>query len=106
MIRTSLTALTLSLMLAGAAGLAQADNSTGPTNPAPKGTNPATVGVPAGTGNGMSNGNTDGSADTASPTNSKSSAQQPASGNPEGSSMGIKKGKTGAATDSGDKDDK
>ncbi|MGI4838252.1 MAG: hypothetical protein ACRYF9_11595 [Janthinobacterium lividum] len=105
MIRTSFTALTFALVMAGCSIGAQADDSTGPTNPAPKGTNPSTVGVPAGTSQGMPNGNTDGSATTGSAGSSGANITPQKSGNPEGSSMGGQTNKANSAGDDDDDDD-
>lgn len=97
-----------SLALAATFGLfsagAFADASTGTTQPAPKGSDPSSVGVPSGSGSGMPNGNTDGSATPRAPGNGMGKPQN--GGNPEGSSMGatepqnsrdaIQKGGTGS----------
>lgn len=83
---TRMTAVLLAAALTASTGWAVADNSTGPTNPAAKGTVPAEIGVPSGTSTNMPNGNTDGSA---SPRNGTSTQIKPQNtGNPEGSSMG------------------
>jgi hypothetical protein len=105
MIRTSFTALTIAFVMAGCSIGAQADDSTGPTNPAPKGTNPTTLGVPAGTNKGMPNGNTDGSATTGSAGSSGANITPQKSGNPEGSSMGNQTNKANSAGDDDDDDD-
>lgn len=84
------SALLLSGLLACTSLSALADNSTGPTNPTGKGTAPATIGVPSGTGSNLPNGNTDGSAAPRDGTSTQIKPQN--TGNPEGSSMG------GAAT--------
>ncbi|MBD8594581.1 hypothetical protein IFT75_14275 [Pseudomonas sp. CFBP 8758] len=96
-----ITTALLAGLLAAAAVPAMADNSTGPTNPAAKGTVPSAVGVPAGTDSGMTNRNTDG---TAAPRNGTSTDIKPQNtGNPEGSSMGSAVTKPGSGTmDGGD----
>ena len=81
-----ITTALLAGLLAAAAVPAMADNSTGPTNPAAKGTVPSAVGVPSGTGTNMPNGNTDGSAAPRDGTSTQIKPQN--TGNPEGSSMG------------------
>ena len=81
-----LATLALASLVGMAALPAFADNSTGPTNPAAKGTDPAAVGVPSGTGSSMPNGNVDGSAAPRDGTSSEIKPQN--TGNPEGSSMG------------------
>ena len=83
---TRLAALTFAGLLCSSALPAFADDSTGPTNPAAKGTNPAAVGVPSGTDATLPNRNVDGST---APRNGTSSDVKPQdTGNPEGSSMG------------------
>ncbi|MFF7709271.1 hypothetical protein [Pseudomonas sp. NPDC007930] len=82
-----LTSFCLSALLGLSCASAFADASTGTTNPAPKGTNPSSVGVPSGTGTAMPNGNTDGSAAPREPTSGDVLKPQ-SGGNPEGSSMG------------------
>ena len=81
-----INAILLAGLLSTTAVSAMADNSTGPTNPAAKGTVPSAVGVPSGTGTNMSNGNTDGSAAPRDGTSTQIKPQN--TGNPEGSSMG------------------
>ncbi|PVZ20190.1 MULTISPECIES: hypothetical protein [unclassified Pseudomonas] len=79
-------AATLGLFSAGA----MADASTGTTHPAPKGSDPSSVGVPSGSGSAMPNGNTDGSATPRASGTSGSGMDKPQNGgNPEGSSMGT-----------------
>lgn len=105
MIRTSFTALSFALVMAGCSVGVQADDSTGPTHPAPKGTNPSTLDVPAGTSKGMPNGNTDGSATTGSAGSSGANITPQKSGNPEGSSMGDQTNKASGNADDDDDDD-
>lgn len=102
MIRTSFTALTLAAIMAGCSIGAQADDSTGPTNPAPKGTAPSTIGVPNGTNTGLPNGNTDGSVAPVTPGTSGGNITPQKTGNPEGSSMGGTKNDAGSGANAND----
>lgn len=98
MIRTSFTALTFAAIMAGCSIGAQADDSTGPTNPAPKGTAPSSVGVPTGTSKGLPNANTDGSAAPMSPGSSGADITPQKTGTAEGNLEDGTTNKAGTAT--------